>query len=98
MRRIWKYELDTTDEQYIIVPTLVNGSCQVRFLDQILKTDIQHDQLCLWCLVDVTSNGDGSYDAQYEKRKIIIVGTGNPMPDYLSKDHYVGTCQLYGGS
>ena len=97
MRRIWKYELNTTDEQYITVPRMVDGNIQCRFIDQILKIDVQQDRLCMWCMVDLGGE-NANYPRQDERRKIIIVGTGNPMPDYLSKNHYIGTYQLFGGS
>jgi len=97
MRRIFKYELETKGEQIINVPRLVNGNIQVRFKDQVLKIDSQNDKLCMWCLVDL--GGENSdYPRVDEDRKIIIVGTGNPMPDYLTQDHYIGTYQLLGGS
>lgn len=97
MRRIWKYELETTDEQILKIPVLVNGSTQVRFKDQVLKIEEQQGKLCMWCLVDL--GGENSDHPKFEvNRKIIIVGTGNPMPDYLTNDHYIGSYQLYGGS
>ena len=96
MRRIWKYELDTTGEQTIKVPILFNKDVKVKFIDQILKLDIQNDKLCLWCLVDL-GGGDNDYSRRDEDRKIIIIGTGNPMPYYLTKEDYIGTYQLHGG-
>lgn len=42
MKTIWKYKLETTDEQFIEMP---KGSV-------ILSVQIQKEELCLWALVD----------------------------------------------
>lgn len=42
MRRVYKYELSTTDEQFVPMP---DGAL-------ILHFDAQHGRFCLWALVD----------------------------------------------
>lgn len=42
MKAVWKWQLETTDDQHIEAP---DGA-------QILKVEIQHDIPCLWMLVD----------------------------------------------
>lgn len=86
MRRIFKYELETTDKQIIKVPFICGSN---KFKDQVLKIEVQNGTPCMWCLVD---------QAEEVARTIYIVGTGNPMPKEFTKDNYVGTYQLFGGS
>ena len=87
MRKIWKYELKTVDEQVIKIPFMSGNSNN--FKDQVLKIDVQNGIPCLWCLVD---------QAQEIERTIYIIGTGNTMPKEFTKDNYIGSYQLYGGS
>lgn len=42
MKTIWKYELQTTDEQSVEMP----------FGAEILTVQEQFDKPCIWCLVD----------------------------------------------
>lgn len=46
----------------------------------------QHEEICIWYRCDP--------DAKSEKRKIAIVGTGNPTPE---DGRYIGTASLRGG-
>ena len=90
MKTIYKYALTTTDKQVIKVPFLMNEEYEVvLFKDQILKVDVQHEQLFMWCLVD---------DEEFKSdRNIYIYGTGHPVDEKLSKNNYVGTYQLMNG-
>lgn len=52
---------------------------------QIVDVQFQGEHLCLWALVD----GDAK---QIESRQIVIVGTGNPVPDGLLR--HLATVQV----
>ncbi len=86
MRRIYKYQIETTDVQKIRVPRLAETN---NFKEQVLKIDIQNEIPCIWCLVDI--------DEEERDLEIRIVGTGNPMP-LLSKDDYLGSYMLHDGA
>lgn len=91
MKTIYKYALMTTDEQVIKVPYLKNEEGElVEFKDQVLKVDIQHGQLFMWCLVDDSMEFKG-------ERNVYIYGTGHPLNEKLLKENYLGTYQLIGG-
>ncbi len=96
MRRIYKYHLKTTYEQIIKVPILTSGYYILDFQNQILKLDVQHGELCMWCIVDVSQEGFGTPTITLD-RKIFIVGTGNDIPAGLTKENYIGTYQLDNG-
>lgn len=85
MRRIYKYQLETTDLQIIKVPALVGAKS---FKDQVLSIDVQNGNLCIWCLVDV--------EEEEREINIRIIGTGDIMP-LLSKKDYLGSYVLYDG-
>ena len=91
MKRIFKYKLRTTDEQTIRVPTLkINGKI-VDFSEQILKIDVQHGDLYLWCMVND--------DQEEQEHYVYIFGTGHEIEDeYISKHFYVGSYQLCDGN
>lgn len=91
MRTIYKYALMTTDKQTINVPFLNNDdNIGVPFKDQVLKVDVQNNQIFIWCLVD---------DELYKgTRTIYIYGTGHQIDDKISKENYIGTYQLNNGS
>lgn len=54
---------------------------------QILCVQTQDGVLCLWALVDP--------DNEKQKRRIIIIGTGHPIPTLNLK--YIGTAQQLNG-
>jgi hypothetical protein len=54
---------------------------------EILTVQVQRDEAQVWAIVDS--------DAPVEPRTLVIVGTGQPMPDDLGR--YVGTWQAVGG-
>jgi hypothetical protein len=63
MKAIWKYPLETTDEQIVTVP---NGRIRV------LTVQVQHDIPCLWIEVEAGP-------PLVKKLKILIYGTGHPI-------------------
>jgi len=83
MKRIFKYCLETTDEQTIGVPELTGYS----FKDQVLKVDTQREKPCLWILVDDSE--------QTVKRHIAVVGTGHYCGEEL--EDYLGSYQIFNG-
>ena len=54
---------------------------------KILTAQIQRGELQLWFACNESEN--------LERRRVHVVGTGNPMPDNLGE--YISTFQLYGG-
>lgn len=70
MEKIFKYELEITDEQTIDMPSL----------SRILSVQEQNGKLCLWAVVEEKN--------AIKPRKIIICGTGNPLPDGLREFSY----------
>ncbi len=86
MRKIYKYPIETKDVQTIRVPKLIGAS---KFKDQVLNVDTQLGEPCIWCLCDTKE--------ELQDRKILVIGTGNPMP-LLSKDNYLGSYMLYNGN
>lgn len=55
----------------------------------ILCVQIQHDRPCIWALVDST--------LPHERRKIVIVGTGNHDAALAGLLNYIGTFQTNAG-
>ena len=66
MKTIWKYPIDLDDRQRI----------RFRKGAQILKANMQGEQLCIWALVDS--------EAKEEYREIAIFGTGHEIPEDLN--------------
>ena len=80
MKTIWKFELELTDRQSIIMPT---GA-------QILSVQMQSvggrvPGLYVWALVD------GSVTGSEEPREFAVIGTGNPC--WCDGWDFVGTVQ-----
>ena len=88
MRTIYKYSLETVDTQIIEVPGIFG--IENSFNKQFLCIDVQYGVPCLWCIVDTDSKQKG-------KIKLRIVGTGNPMPEFLGNEDYLGSYQLLDG-
>lgn len=42
MRRVYKYPIETRDQQILIIPGLI----------QVLHLDVQGGRPCIWCMVD----------------------------------------------
>ncbi len=57
----------------------------------ILTVQVQRDIPCLWAIVDPS-------DVSRRPRRVAIVGTGNPVPDWAHLGNYVSTFQLIAGS
>ena len=88
MRTIYKYPLETVDTQIIEVPGIFGFGNS--FNKQFLCIDVQYGVPCLWCIVDTDSKSK-------RKIKLRIVGTGNPMPEFLGNEDYLGSYQLLDG-
>lgn len=56
---------------------------------QILVVQPQGDSVCLWALCNT--------NAEKEKRRICILGTGHEAPDYGALK-FISTFQLHGGA
>jgi len=80
-KTIWKFELSIKDNQKIEMPI---GA-------EILTAQVQKEILCLWALVNSTS--------EKEIRYFEIFGTGHPVNyDMGTNRKYIGTYQLQDGS
>jgi len=77
--KIWKWELDITDEQDIVAPLAT------KFLD----VQWQYDTIAIWGMFDCRIEHD------LVPRKLIICGTGNriSIADVWKHALYVGTVQ-----
>ena len=64
MKTIWKYELDTVDNQLIEMPLSA----------RILTVQTQNEKPCLWCLTYPNIPKE-----VWKKREIIIHGTGHDV-------------------
>lgn len=82
MKRMFKYELTIVDEQTIDLPV------SAKFLSVVE----QHGEVVLYALVD-----DEETAKRIEERRIRIVGTGHPFPDY-EECEYLGTVLQHGGT
>ena len=81
--RIWKWALEVTDRQTVMIPT------GAKLLDVQVQPGPMQNHCCqLWALCD--------QNAPVEPRHIAIYGTGNPMPD--EPGEYVATFQMRGGA
>jgi len=81
MKRIFKYTIEAKDAQAVVMP---EGA-------EILSVQVQGGTgaICIWALVNPDPN------IRRVERSILIVGTGNPVPDDPGK--FLGTVQLYAG-
>ncbi len=80
-KSIWKFKLKTTDRQFITMPV---GA-------EILTVQVQHDEPCIWALVDL--------DQKMESHRVIeVFGTGHTISrDNKGERKYIGAYQLEGG-
>ena len=84
MKRIFKYELETTDNQEIEVHRLEGYT----FKERVLKIDVQKGIPCIWILVD---------DEEVKDKWVIkILGTGHDCFEDLER--YLGSYQLIDGN
>lgn len=88
MRTIYKYPLEIVDTQIIEVPGIFGF--ENSFNKQFLYINVEYGVPYLWCIVDTNSK-------QKRKIKLRIVGTGNPMPEFLGNKDYLGSYQLLHG-
>ena len=80
--RIWKWQLNLTDEQTVMMPT------GAKLLDVQMQGETTGGACCLWAMCDE--------NAPKEPRRIAIYGTGNLMPD--EPGEYIATFQVHGGA
>ena len=64
MKKIYKYQLDLLDTQFV----------ELSLGAEILTVQMQGNQLCLWAMVNTLP------EAIKKNRRIEIIGTGNPVP------------------
>lgn len=81
MKKIFKYPLKVTDEQYLVLPQHA----------QILSVaEMDTTTIALWAVVDPSIAGKGK--GYEEERLVRIFGTGNPIEDeQLQGMRFVGT-------
>ena len=80
MMTIWKFPFEPRDGVVIEMPKGARPLCVA----------MQHDQPCLWAMVDPT--------APTEPREFRLAGTGHDLPDVLRNVRYIGTFQMHGGA
>ena len=78
--RIFKYPIKPGDYVEIEMPI---GA-------QVLDVQVQHNQPCLWALVDP--------ELPKEKRYFRFAGTGHPIKEDLSQLSHIGSFQLLEGA
>lgn len=77
---VWKFPVKVEDYVAIEMPA---GA-------KLLAFQAQHEQPCLWALVDPA--------APVEMRRFRLAGTGHPIKEVASNLSHIGTCQmLHGG-
>jgi hypothetical protein len=82
MRKVYKYPLETTDEQTLTMP---KGA-------KVLTVQNQGEQACIWAVVDLDAPVNErrtffTYGTGYPMQE----------PDVVSEEKYIGTYQLMGG-
>jgi hypothetical protein len=82
MRTIWKYPLEVTDEQKIRIPSSAI----------LLSAQAQKSRPCLWALVDPTEP-----ETDYIIATVKMHGTGQPVPNDVLQNQFLGTIQLWKG-
>ncbi|AUR82382.1 hypothetical protein NVP1023O_73 [Vibrio phage 1.023.O._10N.222.51.B4] len=79
-KSVWKFPLKVADEQYIDVPV---GA-------EPLKAEMQNGELCLWMLVQPSSNK--------VTKKVHVHGTGHNVDDALTLGDYVDSFMMHDGA
>lgn len=82
MERIFKYELDITDEQTVQIP---GGGKKILSVAMQGGTTMTGGRLCVWVIVDD--------EAQPAPVRFAIVGTGNPFPRNVAPAWFIGSVQ-----
>lgn len=84
MRTIHKYpvDLDALDFDNVATIPMKKGA-------SVIHVDVQDDVLCIWALVDD--------EVEMEDRKILVVGTGHPIPESMLSFYYLGSALLIDG-
>lgn len=78
MKQIWKWPIEVLDEQVIEVPAST----------KFLTAQVQDESICVWGEVSI---GHPTFAV---KRRIRIIGTGNPMPSVdMLRFGYLATVQ-----
>ena len=77
MQSIWKYTIPIEGEFHLEIPRDA----------QILSVQVQHNEPCIWVLVDPK--------AHTVTTPFRIYGTGHPIKGYPG--HFIGTFQTHGG-
>ena len=78
-KAVYKYPIAVADVQDIDLPS---GA-------QILSFQIQHDQPCIWALVDI--------ERGMKSRRLHMVGTGHRREEEFFAGKYIGTAQMLDG-
>lgn len=82
MKRIYKYEIGCPAHEVVKELDLPVGC-------KIFHADVQYELMYLWALIDTNMNT--------VKRKFIILGTGQDIPDYDTKHYeHITTVQEHG--
>lgn len=86
METIWKFPLELKYEQVIEMPSTLG-----RNLLSVQPQDNTQYPLSLWAIVDPSQSK--------AKFRVLIVGTGhNIIDDLISRNNYLGTCQVKYGA
>lgn len=87
MNRIFKYPIETTDEQIIKIPLRHGESLN----NSVLKIDTQNGSPFMWVMVEDES--------EPVECKVFVRGTGHNCDSVFTKpDTYLGSYQLYSGA
>ena len=79
-QQVWKFPLRVEDEQIIEVPV---GA-------EPLKAEMQNGELCLWMLVQPSSNK--------VSKKVHVHGTGHYVSNSVTSSDYVDSFMMHGGA
>lgn len=66
-------------------PLPMNGTIEIPIGAEILDVQMQEGSPVLWAIVDPS--------AKKQQMNIYLVGTGQPLPDSLTKDKHMGSVQ-----
>lgn len=82
MKAVWKYQLQPERNQEVEMP---KGA-------DILSVDAQHDNLCVWAMVDPKQT-------EKEVRSFRVIGTGHPIEDAEAKRmRFLGKALMHRGA
>lgn len=87
MNRIFKYHIETTDEQIVKIPLRHGESLK----NSVLKIDTQYGSPFMWVMVEDENES--------RECKVFVRGTGHSCDNSFTKpDTYLGSYQLYNGA